>query len=41
MNPVSDNGIRFAPAENKINGIAVIAPEKRSQNDDIFNPNVM
>ncbi len=41
MKPVNDNGIRLAPAENRINGIAVIAPENSSQNDDIFNPNVM
>ena len=37
MKPVNDNGIRLAPAENRINGIAVIAPENSSQNDDIFN----
>lgn len=41
MKPVNDNGIRLEPAENRINGIAVIAPENSSQNDDIFNPNVM
>ena len=32
MNPVKDSGIRFAPAENSIKGIAVIAPENNNQN---------
>ena len=38
MNPVKDSGIRFAPAENSIKGIAVIAPENNNQNDDMFIP---
>ena len=40
INPVKDNGIRLAPAENKIKGIAVMAPENSNQNEDIFIPNV-
>ena len=38
MNPVRDNGIRLAPSENKINGMAVTAPENINQNVSIFKP---
>ena len=38
MNPVRDNGIRLAPAENKINGMAVTAPDNINQNVSIFKP---
>lgn len=38
MKPVKDNGILRAPAENSISGIAVIAPENNSQNDELLTP---
>ena len=41
MNPINDNGIRRAPAENKMSGIAVNAPENKSKNVDIFSPTAL
>src|SRR5699024_11477006 len=38
INPVNDIGILRAPAENSIRGVAVTAPEKRSQNDELLTP---
>lgn len=38
INPIKDSGILMAPAENESKGMAVTAPENRSQNDDILNP---
>ena len=41
MNPMSDKGILRAPAENEINGMAVIAPENNSQNVGMLMPIVV
>ena len=34
INPVNDNGIRLAPAENRMSGTAVTAPDNSNQNED-------
>lgn len=36
INPVNDNGIRLAPAENRMSGTAVTAPDNSNQNEDIL-----
>src|SRR5699024_6754504 len=40
MKPVKESGILRAPAENSISGIAVMAPEKINQNEELLYPNV-
>src|SRR5699024_1212348 len=40
MKTVKESGILRAPAENSISGIAVMAPEKINQNEELLYPNV-